>query len=816
MKNITETTIMIQKGRILLPQIKDSPVNKNSINLVWGFLKNIETLGFTLDYRAIDIMQRMPENEIIELYNNIMPELEHFKGNDVEYKPMYPGFPEQVMKMDDCEFYLNAFMHYLTNGEYVPKYPEEELKNALNDKTKFPSLNLQKNKLSTLITCSLSDFKKSMQETITMRGAMSDADRKYVNYFFEKYINKDISLLPDKIPYKENAIYIAKLLNDNQLGGLISKYITTPTDVVRFALYLSGKSIDFSDYSTKRGEHNFNNKILSKYGDLFMYLIDKNPSEEDFCVHKKELKSLTRLIHYNAKKNGYEKEYPKAYHLIDRCHKNELKSLESKIEAAKQNKNYKKMIDLYVTKPGKMIQNLDSIINIVPESDKPYLLEQLSSDKIIKNVSPTLLYKTISHFTNRLEEKKYRRFAFKGKTYIKEENRNKLDEGVVAEITNILKENLNKIFSERKTLGKVYVDNEVYNYTIPVNMPEGNAGFHALPEGTMVDLAKHIGTIEENPYITLFCYWTNKRRNGSEIKSDIDLHAMFEMKDGSYSSISYYNAKNEFACHSGDFVNAENGACEFICIDRRKMPKDIKRLIVDVCSFTGEYFKDHETCHVGIEFGKEPHGENEIYDPKDVILKTELVGNSIQNIPMIFDFENNKMIYASLDNLAVSGLGKNAYNTKDSTSMAIQAMLDADRIPLKDLIDINIKARGELTEDINDADLIFTTDINKLVDNNNISGKEVNLLNTATVITPYDREMLLNIISDIDTPIVKEREIVENNREDLSKNILLSSLISKSEDISNISLDELIKRAETSLDYNKPCNNIKRNIDIEH
>lgn len=816
MKNITETTIMIQKGRILLPQVEDSPVNKNSINLVWGFLKNIETLGFTLDYRAIDIMQRMPENEIIELYNNIMPELEHFKGNDVEYKPMYPGFPEQVMKMDDCEFYLNAFMHYLTNGEYVPKYPEEELKNALNDKTKFPSLNLQKNKLSTLIACSLSDFKKSMQETITMRGAMSDTDKKYVNYFFEKYINKDISLLPDKIPYKENSIYIAKLLNDNQLGGLISKYITTPTDVVRFALYLSGKSIDFSDYSTKRGEHNFNNKILSKYGDLFMYLIDKNPSEEDFCVHKKELKSLTRLIHYNAKKNGYEKEYPKAYHLIDRCHKNELKSLESKIEAAKQNKNYKKMIDLYVTKPGKMIQNLDSIINIVPESDKPYLLEQLSSDKIIKNVSPTLLYKTISHFTNRLEEKKYRRFAFKGKTYIKEENRNKLDEGVVAEITNILKENLNKIFSERKTLGKVYVDNEVYNYTIPVNMPEGNAGFHALPEGTMVDLAKHIGTIEENPYITLFCYWTNKRRNGSEIKSDIDLHAIFEMKDGSYSSISYYNAKNEFACHSGDFVNAENGACEFICIDRRKMPKNIKRLIVDVYSFTGEYFKDHETCHVGIEFGKEPHGKNEIYDPKDVILKTELVGNSIQNIPMIFDFENNKMIYASLDNLAVSGLGKNAYNTKDSTSMAIQAMLDADRIPLKDLIDINIKARGELTEDINDADLIFTTDINKLVDNNNISGKEVNLLNTATVITPYDREMLLNIISDIDTPIVKEREIVENNREDLSKNILLSSLISKSEDISNISLDELIKRAETSLDYNKPCNNIKRNIDIEH
>lgn len=815
MKNITETTIMIQKGRILLPQVEDSPVNKNSINLVWGFLKNIETLGFTLDYRAIDIMQRMPENEIIELYNNIMPELEHFKGNDVEYKPMYPGFPEQVMKMDDCEFYLNAFMHYLTNGEYVPKYPEEELKNALNDKTKFPSLNLQKNKLSTLIACSLSDFKKSMQETITMRGAMSDTDRKYVNYFFEKYINKDISLLPDKIPYKENAIYIAKLLNDNQLGGLISKYITTPTDVVRFALYLSGKSIDFSDYSTKRGEHNFNNKILSKYGDLFMNLIDKNPSEEDFCVHKKELKSLTRLIHYNAKKNGYEREYPKAYHLIDRCHKNELKSLESKIETAKQNKNYKKMIDLYLIKPGKMIQNLDSIINIVPKSDKPYLLEQLSSDKIIKNVSPTLLYKTISHFTNRLEEKKYRRFAFKGKTYIKEENRNTLDEGVVAEITNILKENLNKIFSERKTLGKVYVDNEVYNYTIPVNMPEGNAGFHALPEGTMVDLAKHIGTIEENPYITLFCYWTNKRRDGSEIKSDIDLHAVFELKDGSYSSISY-NAKNEFACHSGDFVDAENGACEFICIDRRKMPKDIKRLIVDVCSFTGEYFKDHETCHVGIEFGKEPHGENEIYDPKDVILKTELVGNSIQNIPMIFDFENNKMIYASLDNLSISGLGKNAYNTKDSTSMAIQAMLDADRIPMKDLIDINIKARGELTEDINDADLIFTTDINKLVDNNKISGKEVNLLNTVTVITPYDREMLLNIISDIDTPIIKEREIIENNREDLSKNILLSSLISKSEDISNISLDELIKRAETSLDYNKPCNNIKQNIDIEH
>ena len=39
---------------------------------------------------------------------------------------MYPNFPEQVMELSDAELYLNAIIHYLTDGKILPSYETEE------------------------------------------------------------------------------------------------------------------------------------------------------------------------------------------------------------------------------------------------------------------------------------------------------------------------------------------------------------------------------------------------------------------------------------------------------------------------------------------------------------------------------------------------------------------------------------------------------------------------------------------------------------------------------------------------------------------
>lgn len=69
--------------------------------------ENLQSLGFTL--RPADILRLA-----------VSPSLEGFYGAvkalvpDVEDKPMYPGFPQQVMEMDEAEFRLHQMVHYFT------------------------------------------------------------------------------------------------------------------------------------------------------------------------------------------------------------------------------------------------------------------------------------------------------------------------------------------------------------------------------------------------------------------------------------------------------------------------------------------------------------------------------------------------------------------------------------------------------------------------------------------------------------------------------------------------------------------------------
>ena len=43
-------------------------------------------------------------------------------GANVEYRPMYPNFPKQVVEASDCELLVYALTHYWTWGKWLPDY----------------------------------------------------------------------------------------------------------------------------------------------------------------------------------------------------------------------------------------------------------------------------------------------------------------------------------------------------------------------------------------------------------------------------------------------------------------------------------------------------------------------------------------------------------------------------------------------------------------------------------------------------------------------------------------------------------------------
>ena len=69
--------------------------------------ENLQSLGFTL--RPADILRLAVSPSLEEFYEAVKALVP-----DVKDKPMYPGFPQQVMEMDEAEFRLHQMIHYFT------------------------------------------------------------------------------------------------------------------------------------------------------------------------------------------------------------------------------------------------------------------------------------------------------------------------------------------------------------------------------------------------------------------------------------------------------------------------------------------------------------------------------------------------------------------------------------------------------------------------------------------------------------------------------------------------------------------------------
>ncbi len=69
--------------------------------------ENLQSLGFTL--RPADILRLAVSPSLEGFYEAVKALVP-----DVKDKPMYPGFPQQVMEMDEAEFRLHQMIHYFT------------------------------------------------------------------------------------------------------------------------------------------------------------------------------------------------------------------------------------------------------------------------------------------------------------------------------------------------------------------------------------------------------------------------------------------------------------------------------------------------------------------------------------------------------------------------------------------------------------------------------------------------------------------------------------------------------------------------------
>ena len=198
-------------------------------------------------------------------------------------------------------------------------------------------------------------------------------------------------------------------------------------------------------------------------------------------------------------------------------------------------------------------------------------------------------------------------------------------------------------------------------------------------------------------------------KNGSS-RTDIDLSAViYGPKFNFISTIAYYNLKDFGGHHSGDIVDAPNGAAEFIDIDiSRTISAGGRYVVMSINSFTQQPYCDLPECFAGW-MSRTKANSGEVFEARTVKDRVDVASNTRICIPAIFDLIEGNVIWADIA-LRNAPSWNNVKTNLSGVSVMTRAMMSLVKLDLHTLFTLHARARGELTDDRSKAKTVFSID----------------------------------------------------------------------------------------------------------
>ncbi|MCW3098403.1 MAG: cytoplasmic protein [Chthonomonadaceae bacterium] len=648
-------------------------------NYIASMLKNLEALGFTFSEPLIEACQALSLEQLTTLYLNLVFALQEAKGAHQLHQPMYPNFPAQVMAMSDCELYLNALLHYLTDGRLFPVTERKE---------RFPLLDTVDLQILDLGTPE--EFERLFGQIAASNTSLSEQDKEDLTWFVQAYGSEIAPLLPDAIPQKENMAFVAGLLmaHTDRAQEFVARFCRTATDVLRLAVAMSGGDVSLATStrfrSYKRAER-----------DLLLCLLDRHPNVvEDMLRWKGRWIRLGERLHPTE----YGKKYPQAAEAF-RVLRNDVpvETFNSVVEAALAKQQAMEAVERLRTRPGDFARRLDHLLRLDPASADSVAD---AFGEVTDRVSTPVLLQVRQHFKGRSLTAPLRVFFPKGNLAKAQAITNTLPAlslAVCSRIGVLCEKTLMARFRTLPPLGKVYVDTEFERYPVPFAGRSASKSFRTLTRGSRLLLPQNCQTLR------FFLWWKNG--NG---RTDIDLSAaMFDAEFVYKDVVSYYNLEGYGGCHSGDIVDAPDGASEFIDITLNKVRQQGARYIVmTLNSYTHQPYCDLPECFAGWMARQHPNS-GEIYEPKTVRDHLDLTADTRIAIPLIIDIETREVIWCDMALRRHPRWNNNVDANLSGIALTLQALTHLNKPNLYDLFLLHAAARGELVWSPEDAETKF-------------------------------------------------------------------------------------------------------------
>lgn len=719
--------LLRRKNKVILGIGTAKVANDRCITTI---MKNIEELGYTFSREVFDVLRTYSVNELTEFYLELKAALMKLKGANVVYMPMYADFPKGVMDAHFSELYINAMVHYWSDGILYPKNHRKRVNDRLPlfDETKVKVLQLG----------SEADVRQIFDNICTSRTSISRTDREDIAYLFETENMK----LPDNIPHKENAAYISALyLQKNPLARVsgLRKYIKTATDVLRLVTAMSDGDVSLAENTRYKS-------FTRRQRRMIMELLSGCPNiEGDMLRYKERWIRIGERIHPSEFDcSRYTLEYDRAINAFDKLRNNrKIETFAGKVEFDLAYGEYESALAELVKRPGELARRLDQLLRV---AHKESVIRSFAS--VAEKVSTPVLLQVREHFLHRAEQADVRVFFPKGslaKCHSERNNLPDIDEKYCQEVIRICENALVKIYGQREPMGKVYLSEDYRNYVVPFSQRSASKAMKIIVRGSRLPMDSQTNAVRA------FIWWTNMDKCDLESyddgRVDIDLSAAIFDENWNYMEhVSYTNLKSAKykACHSGDIVNGGpvdgDGVSEFLDVDVDSVVRCGARYVVyQVYSFTCQTYADMPHAMFGwMERADVDSGE--IYEPKTVEQKLDLTADSMVCIPVIFDCVKREFIWCDM-NMSLSGIhanigGNNLESNLSGVAAVCYSMVNVKKPDLYDLIALNVMGRGVLVDNREDADIVFDTEL--YLNNDTVENERDKM-----VITPYDTELFM-------------------------------------------------------------------------
>jgi len=674
---VNNSIYLRRRSKIMLPRDSGGEVPPNYVASV---MKNVEALGFTFSEPLTRACQNLTLEQLTALYHGLIPDLQRAKGAHRKFKPMYPNFPAQVMAMVEGQLYLNAIVHYLSGGKLFPRTEMKERMPLLDDVT-----------LQVIDLGTEAEFEGLFGQIAASNGSLSEQDKEDLTWFVSTYGDHIERLLPASVPQKENMAFLASLLMKHtaQAEPFIAAFCRTATDVLRLAVALSGGDVSLAAGTKFRTFSRPERRLL-----LGLLERQENPTE-DMLRWKGRWIRLGEKLHAGEAK----RQYPRSCQAFDVL-RNDLpfSTFNSRVEKALADHDISDAVAVLTPRAGDLARRLDHLLRADP-TQQDRVIEAFAG--VAAKVSTPVLLQVMKHFETRNDGDALRVFFPKGslaKAHGEPNDLPLIPSDVCGRVTRTCHDTLIERFRPLASLGRCYVDPALSDYPVPFSQRSASKSFRTIPRGSKLPL------LIDGKVLRLFVWW----KNGSD-RTDIDLSAtMFDENFQYVDVVSYYELRCDGGVHSGDIVDAPNGASEFIDITLDRMQeRGVRYVAMTLGGYTPQPFCDLPECYAGW-MSRSQAESGEIYDPRTVQDRLDLTSDSRIALPLVVDVQDRKLIWCDMALKSNPRFVNNVHANLGGIALTLWSLVHLKKPTLQDLFLLHARARGTMVDIPEAAETVFS------------------------------------------------------------------------------------------------------------